>query len=58
VNFEMALPSQKVVPGAAKSRYAWTTGNDESIAHQQLIGKGGYGEVHKVPSHLFVWVAN
>jgi len=31
-----------------KSIHAWTTGNKRSIAHVELIGKGGFGEVHKV----------
>jgi hypothetical protein len=33
---------------AKRSVYAWTTGNKRAIAHVEPIGKGGFGEVHKV----------
>ena len=28
--------------------FAWTSGEDADIAHQEPIGSGGYGEVHRV----------
>jgi hypothetical protein len=31
---------------------SWTTGLEEDVTHQELIGRGAYGEVHKVgPLH-------
>jgi len=28
--------------------YSWTEGNQRDLAHQELIARGGFGEVHKV----------
>jgi hypothetical protein len=29
--------------------FSWTTGQSPDIAHECLIARGGFGEVHKVP---------
>ena len=33
-------------------RYAWTTGGDTALVHVQVLGIGGYAEVHKVRASL------
>ena len=42
------MPPLERPSNGRKSVYAWTTGRKRSIAHVELIGKGGFGEVHKV----------
>lgn len=41
-------PTDKNLATTKKSVYAWTRGNERSITHVELIGMGGFGEVHKV----------
>jgi len=41
-------PTDKNLATTKKSVYAWTRGNKRSITHVELIGMGGFGEVHKV----------
>jgi hypothetical protein len=45
------LPWQKAKP-VDNSVYAWTTGGDRAIAHVKPVGKGGFGEVHKVNTYV------
>jgi len=42
------MPRSQNLTTAKKSVYAWTTGKKRSITHLEPIGKGGFGEVHKV----------
>ena len=30
----------------------YTTGGDETLSHRRWIGRGGYGNVHEVPSPI------
>lgn len=36
------------LPQAPQASPTWTTGFEEDVNHQELIARGGYGEVHKV----------
>lgn len=36
------------LPDAPAASPSWITGFEENVAHQALIARGGYGEVHKV----------
>jgi hypothetical protein len=46
--FIVDMPATEKRATAKRSVYAWTTGNKRSVAHVEPIGKGGFGEVHKV----------
>jgi hypothetical protein len=34
-----------------KLKYSWIAGDDRSITHVAVIGRGAFGEVHKVLSN-------
>jgi hypothetical protein len=42
------MPRARKTSKDPKSEYAWIAGKKRSIAHESLIAKGGFGEVHKV----------
>jgi hypothetical protein len=43
---------------SAGNPFAWTSGEDADIVHQEPIGGGGYGEVHRVSRRLCESLAN
>jgi len=46
--------SSRTTPKPKRSPFHWTTEKQGSIAHKELLGRGGFGEVHRVTPSVII----